>query len=335
MTGLQHFTVALFSADPDSRDMVAKAWGKKGTSTDITLYSIAKPIVQTTVVPETYPQKPLSLAIAAHMADVIVLGVTTAGIDSNVGEMAILADCMQISGVRAVIGESVAGYESYHDQMSKMFSKLNVASYPSMMVDSHGLGELREKIIKTLNSTALPKHSDNESLVIVTDHAFPVQGVGSVILGTVKSGRITKGQKVKIFPGGHIGTVKSIQVNDVNENEAGPGTHVGVALRGILDKNLNRGSVITEVESEVEEKNSIDVLLKPAAFGTPIEKGMKVHLLSGLADSPAVVDEVSTVNDGLQIQLTTEKKVPFHKSLRVTLFDLNSKQRILGSKIMK
>ncbi len=315
--------------------MVGKAWGKKGTSTDITLYSIAKPVVQTTVVPETYPQKPLSLAIAAHMSDIVVLGVTTAGIDSYVGEMAILADCLQIPGIRAVIGESVAGYESYQEQMEKVFSKLNVGRYEQAMVDNQTLAVLREKVLDILSNTDLGRGDKDDTLIIETDHAFPVQGVGSVILGTVKSGTVNKGEKVKIFPGGHVGTVKSIQVNDVNENSAGPGTHVGVALRGILDKNLKRGSVITSTETDVEEVTKLDIKVKPAAFGTPLEKGMKIHILAGLADSPATIEEVSEGDECLRIKLTTEKEIPYHPSLRITLLDLNSKQRILGSKIQE
>lgn len=329
---VKHTTIALLIGEANIRELVANAWGKKGSTTDISLYSIAKPLVQTTVVPETYPSKPLSLVFAAHMANAVVIGIPTTGINAQVGEAAILADTLQLPGVLAVIANQVGGLDSYLEQATKMFGKLNVSGYPKLLIDEAKLGELREKVIEA----QAPFQSASTDLIIETDHAFPVQGVGSVILGTVTSGTVTKGQKVKVYPGGHVGTIKSIQVNDINEKEANIGVHVGIALRGILDKNLRRGSIIVDESQSIEETDFLVCTIRVAAFNKGVEKGLKVHIVVGLLDIPGEVLEWKMRDEQhAEVQVKLEKPIPIYEQARVTILDLNAKQRVLGSRIMK
>lgn len=331
MTGTTHFSVAILSASQEDRVMIAKSWGKKGTESDITLFSIAKPQYQTTILPTRYPEKPIPLVVAAHMAHVLVLAVPIAGIDAFVGETAILADILKMPGIRTVVGKSVAGYESLQDQMDKIFASLEVKHYVKAMTDEASVGKLREAVLQIIPPLG-PSVADDE-LVIEADHTFPVQGVGAVILGNVKSGTVQKGQKIIIYPGGHKGVVKSIQVHDVDVREAGPRTHVGIALRGILEKNIDRGSVVTTEDSSVLEVTEItDMLFYPAAFSKPVAVGTPLHAIIGLANTPCELMKWEKEGEFVKVSLKLSKPMSLYKNARVTLINLNEKQRILASR---
>ena len=101
---LKHIQIGILSAHTDGREFLAKSWGKKGTTSDISLYvTQSHDFLQTTIVPESFPKKILSLFTTAHMSDQVVIGVSSKGLDGAVGEAAILADCLEINGV-SVIG---------------------------------------------------------------------------------------------------------------------------------------------------------------------------------------------------------------------------------------
>ncbi|MDH5402188.1 MAG: EF-Tu/IF-2/RF-3 family GTPase [Candidatus Heimdallarchaeota archaeon] len=326
---MRHIQIGLLSADNISRDYLANQWGKKGTTSDITLYTVVQnDITQTTVIPSGYPKKLLPLVISAHMSDVSILGVSKQGLNSEVGEIALLLDCLNMKGIRAVIGSDVKGLDSFHDQMMKVFSKLSLSTWPSAMAfDGSTAQQTREAI---LNQCESPRGSPDEYLAIEVDHTFPVQGVGSVILGTVINGTVHKGQKITAYPGNHTGTVRSIQVNDVDAKEAHPGTHVGLALKGILPKNLERGVVLgNPSEDEIRELEDVENLkVKFSAFGNKSEDHKKVHVVCGLYDTPSIITEW-----GNNLSIKFEKAIPFHPKTRMTILDLNKKPAILASKI--
>lgn len=324
---MKHYTIGLLSGDPDLKELISKAWGKKGTSTDISLHTLGKPDVMTTVIPLRYPDRPIPLVLAAHMADVAILPISSKGIESHVAEAAILADVLEMDGIRAIIAEGAQAYESFHAQFEKFFKDSPLLKWEKQTVEPSDLNALRENISQLIKS---PPSNDGNALIEV-DHAFSVQGVGAVILGTVLQGTISKGDRIVAFPGSHQGNVRSIQVNDVEVKQAGPRTHVGLAIRGILPKNLERGTVIAAQAEMIQETNSIsgDVRLSP--FIPNLADGMKVHVVAGLYDTPATMQVSSREGRIAHLDLGLEKEVPAYPGMKITVLDLNAKQRILGS----
>lgn len=331
MSAAKHIQIGVLSADKETRDFVANSYGKKGQSSDITLFTLpSKDILQTTILPEGYPSKPLSLVITAHMSDVLLLGASVSGIDANVGEAAILADCLQIPGIKAVMGPDAVGMTSYLDQMNKVFAKLDVSSWEGMIMSNNKeIVDAKNKMLKLFDT-----HRGNaeDYLAINVDHAFPVTGIGSVILGNVISGTVKKGQKITIYPEGQTGIVRSIQVNDEDVREAGPGVHVGLAMKGVLPKYLKRGTVITsDKDDTVKEVTTLeDIPIKKAAFGAPPKIGDSIHVVAGLFNATGKV-----ISWGDLVTVEMDKAIPLHPKMRITFLDLNRKPSILGSRILE
>ncbi len=327
---MKHYTVALLSGDPQIKEIVAKSWGKKGTSTDIALYTLGKPDIMTTVIPLRYPEKPIPLVLASHMADVGILSIPSKGIDANVAEAAILADVLNMQGIRAVIAEGAQAYDSFHARFEKLFKETSLLKWQKISVDPSELNSIRE-IIPSLQKASPTVESP---ALIEVDHAFSVQGVGAVILGTVLRGTISKGDRVFAYPGSYQGNVRSIQVNDIEVKEAGPRTHVGLAIRGILPKNLERGTVLTTEPSVVEEVESISGKFRMSPILPELSNGMKVHVVAGLYDTPGNLRSVNAVSKHAELEVKLDKPVPLHKLSKVTILDLNAKQRIIGSLVL-
>lgn len=63
----------LFGSEPVIRMSLANQFGKKGTESDITLYSYAKEYILETVDPKSYPEKILPLYQTSTMADVPII----------------------------------------------------------------------------------------------------------------------------------------------------------------------------------------------------------------------------------------------------------------------
>ncbi len=330
MSNTKHIQIGLLSANKEARDFVAGSFGKKGQSSDITLHTLSSQnILQTTILPEKYPDRPMSLITTAHMSDVLIVSCDINGVDASVGEAAILADCLDIPGIKAIIGSDATGMNLFLDQMDKTFDKLSVASWPGLVMSNNKeLAEGRQKIVELV-----PEHRGDADghLAINTDHAFPVTGIGSVILGTVISGTVKKGQKITVWPSGQTGTVRSIQVNDEDVREAGPGVHVGLAMKGIQERYLTRGSVIAASdENAVKETEKLEnIPVKKAAFGKPPKIGDTIHVMAGIYTSPA---KVVKWDDTVSVSL--EKSIPYHSKMRISFLDLNKKPIILASRAL-
>ncbi|RMG27849.1 MAG: hypothetical protein D6732_19755 [Methanobacteriota archaeon] len=324
---MKHYAVAILSGDSDIKEMIARSWGKKGTSTDIALHTLAKPDLMTTIIPLRYPDKPIPLVLACHMADVALLPISSKGIDASVAESAILADVLMMDGIRAVIAEGGQAYDSFHAQFEKLFKGSPLITWKKETVEPSDLNTLREDI----SSLITPMAPSEGGAIIEVDHAFSVQGVGAVILGTILQGTISKGDRIFAFPGNHQGNVRSIQVNDIEVKQAGPRTHVGLAIRGILPKNLERGTVLTTASELIQEVGSFSGHFRLSPILPTMADGMKVHVVAGLYDTPALLKIDDQKDRHAEMHLVMDKSIPLHSLTKMTILDLNAKQRIIGS----
>ena len=98
---MNHIQIGVLSADHEGNEYLGNSWGKKGTTSDITIYTTKnQDFLHTTIIPNGFPNKILPIIITAHMSDSVVLGVSKLGLDQYTGEMAILADCLKLPGFK-------------------------------------------------------------------------------------------------------------------------------------------------------------------------------------------------------------------------------------------
>lgn len=227
---------------------LAEYVGKKGSTNGVAFYNRKLPDATITALyPTDFEDKPYAAAQAMLMADVLVI--STRNIDSVFGESLVGA---------ALLGKDILLTDD--NDVTKMVSNIG-----AMTVSTIGRDELLESI------GSHEKTADGNGVRIVIDRAFPVKGIGTVLLGIVRSGVLRK-HGTLFSSGGKEISVRSIQSQDVDIDSAEPGTRVGISVKGVESDDIDKGEILSDVPikrvSDVKATITISPAVKDAALGS-------------------------------------------------------------------
>lgn len=113
------------------------------------------------------------------------------------------------------------------------------------------------------------------------DRVFSLQGVGTVITGTLVEGRISQDDTLVVYPEGQEVRIRKIQNHNVDVSEAHAGQRVALNLTGVNKTLLHRGDVLAQADT-MKSTMMLDVefsLLKSAP--RPIENWTRLRLYQG------------------------------------------------------
>ncbi len=145
------------------------------------------------------------------------------------------------------------------------------------------------------------KEQHEGELRIDIDKAFPVKGIGTVILGVVTRGKVKVHDSLYHSSGRQV-MIKSIQSQDVDVQEAGYGTRVGLAVKGIEYEEIDKGDLL--VPKQFQKAKGATVTLKTSSFANEkIEASKRYLLVSNFSHVVAKIDEV----DGQNAKMSFEK----------------------------
>src|SRR5659263_287387 len=77
------------------------------------------------------------------------------------------------------------------------------------------------------------------------DRVFSVSGFGSVVTGTIISGRIKVGDTVEVYPSKSVTKVRGIQIHDKPEEFGEAGQRCAINLANIKLSEISRGDVVS------------------------------------------------------------------------------------------
>ena len=181
-----------------------------------------------------------------------------------------------------------------------------------------GLDELRAALARAAESAARAERFAATRLWI--DRAFTLQGIGTVVTGTLWSGSVTRGDTLRLEPRGRAVRVRSVQVHDEPVSRVEPGQRVAVNLPAIERGELRRGDALVE-PGHYPVSYRLDVRLEELA---PVPAAVKVHL--GTADSAARV-----VREGRFAQLRLEEPIVAARGDR---FVLRTETTVGGGRVL-
>lgn len=205
-------------------ESVAKDFGKKGTATDITIYDKKDAgFVKTWTIPTGFPEKIPPLLQAINMGEYVIFHVSK--LDKFTGEQIVALDVLKKNK-----GLLTHSYEVDREKLLLMIK--------GTVVEQYKLVELSD-LKKEMDSLEPVSHEGNARIPI--DHCFDVKGVGTVILGKVAQGKIKAYDKLKLLPKGDEVVIKSIQMHDDPVEEAVSPARVGLAVKGIVSDDVQRG----------------------------------------------------------------------------------------------
>lgn len=294
-------TVAVVGA----RDQ-AKELGKKGTSSDVTLFNAVRDGHAVTLIePTQFPEKFASLLFALAMADRTVFIVDAIG--REIAETAAVVDLFD-TPVDMVLAPGVG-----ESELRKAFKGTRLETAPAMALDY-------PKLRATIDGWTSGE-SPGTPLVRL-DHAFPVKGVGAVALGVVRRGTLTAHDKLRLYPTEKLIEIRSLQVHDVDVKSAEFGERVGVAIKGVDADELSRGQVLAP-EGTLQTATELDAKVDKRCryYKGEISEGLVGNLLVGLQFVPATVTSGTAPGP---IRVTTDRPVAFAPGDTAILADLSA-----------
>jgi selenocysteine-specific translation elongation factor len=246
--------------------------GKKGTTSDITLYNVKREENTLTLLePARYPDRLSSLFYSVSLADMAVLVVDD--ITSQFGEMILM---LHAAGVEK--GFLVLRPHIDLDQVKRLIRGTVVEHYQFVKDNPIALREILLEEAGNRSSLPPPEQGRREACSVAVDHFFPVKGIGVVVLGGVIKGTLLKHDILTVLPKGLSAQVRSIQKHDDDVTWAGEGDRVGLALKNIALEDLDRGDVLTNDTSlSTTSTLSSEATLLPF-WQQPIKAGMVVHI---------------------------------------------------------
>ncbi|SHK12480.1 selenocysteine-specific translation elongation factor [Desulforamulus aeronauticus] len=150
---------------------------------------------------------------------------------------------------------------------------------PVSSTTKQGIPELLKTIDQFVEDTE--ERVSIGKLRLPVDRVFSVTGFGTVVTGTLLSGRISLGDTVEITPQGLTSRIRSLQVHGKKVEQARAGQRTAVNLTGVEVEEVHRGNVLVTPGS-VDPSHRMDVrLLLLESAAKPLKNRARVRLYLG------------------------------------------------------
>jgi len=115
---------------------------------------------------------------------------------------------------------------------------------PTSVANGRGLENLKSTLAEILAETPPPTDIGKPRLPV--DRVFKLQGIGTVVTGTLTGGRLRRGLSVVIQPSGKKARIRSIQSHNRDVEDCGPGTRTALNLPDLNAlEDIRRGDTVT------------------------------------------------------------------------------------------
>lgn len=209
-----------------SEDAAARL-GKSGTATDLALFDRKESgAIRTWVVPRGFPDKIQPLLQAINLGEYAILHAEA--LDRFVGEQILALDAAGVTG--GILSHT---HDVDHDSLMRAVRGTVAEGY-----------EFSEPAaLREASNGFAPAARGGDARVLI-DHCFDVKGAGTIILGKVAAGEVSKYDEMVLGPAGTTVAVKSIQMHDDPVDAARSPARVGLALKGVRPQDVSRGDVL-------------------------------------------------------------------------------------------
>lgn len=292
---------------------IANEFGKKGTSSDITLYDRKESdIIRTWVVPNGFPDKIQPLFQAINLAEYVIFYVSS--LDKFTGEQIIALDLLKKR--EGILSHT---FDVDENRLRAMIKGTVLERYKTV-----NSSEIKQQINK------FDPISSQGKTKIVIDHCFDVKGVGTVVLGKVLCGKVKQYDNLRLLPSNLDVVVKSIQMHDDAVLEAESPARVGLSLKGVKPDQISRGDILCQEPISFATASDIELdFKKNPFFKADIAENQMCLVNIGMQIKAAKFTFLNPVN------LKLDKPVVFDNETCIVLKPDSESIRILGSGTIK
>ena len=163
----------------------------------------------------------------------------------------------------------------------------NAPIFRTSIKNNEGIDDLKNEIINS--SKTLSKALNRGFFHMPIDRVFSKVGFGTIVTGTVLSGKIKSSIDLDVFPGNKITKVRGIQTHGKDTLSAKMGDRAAINLTGKELNNISRGSVIAESGFMKETDKVIAKVSMISDTNWKLKNRQRIHLHIGTAEVIAKV----------------------------------------------
>jgi selenocysteine-specific elongation factor len=152
-------------------------------------------------------------------------------------------------------------------------------------------GEGIPDFIKTLDQlcTEIPHRQSGGLFRLPVDRVFTIKGFGTVITGTLISGKVRVGDTITIYPSGVTSKVRGVQVHNETAEEARDGMRTAINFQGLEKTAINRGEVLSTPGALVSGYMVDGSLNYLASNKKPLKNRARVRFHTGTSEEIGIV----------------------------------------------
>jgi len=193
-----------------------------------------------------------------------------------------------------------------------------------------GIAALKDAMESVANTVEVPPSVGEEQPILHVDRVFSIDGHGTVITGTLRSGRIKRGQRVLLLPSGRSARVRAIESHGQPSEVATARRRTALNLSGLGRDQLARGEVVSALGSTLRPSYRLDVLLDPGRVRR-LDSGERIHVHHGTRETPA---RVVLLDDRGHAQLRLARALIAAREDRVVLRQLAPPDTLGGAVVI-
>lgn len=194
-------------------------------------------------------------------------------------------------------------------------------------IDGRGLDDLRRVLRDRL--AAVPRPAETGDGRLWVDRAFPADGAGTVITGTLIDGRLEQGVEAHVMPSGALVRVRRLQSLGEEVVAPPPGSRVAVNLAGVDHHALTRGDVLVAGPTP-RTTTIIDVFVRTLPGGRIDGRGSwRLHV--GTTASPCTVRPLgASVSGEGAVRISLPEPIALRVGDRFVLRDAGRRRTTAG-----
>ncbi len=146
-----------------------------------------------------------------------------------------------------------------------------------------GVADVAQALDRVAASLSHREPRQGEAILHV-DRVFTIRGAGTVVTGTLWSGAIARGDRLRLLPSGRGVRVRGVHVHDHQVERAEAEQRVAVNLIGLELRQVSRGDVLAGEAAPVAATFRVDVEL---TLYESLQPGERVQVHHGTRNAPA------------------------------------------------
>jgi selenocysteine-specific elongation factor len=204
-------------------------------------------------------------------------------------------------------------------------------------ISGAGIRELDEHLQRLAESTA--GRSARGRFRLAVDRTFTLDGVGTVVTGTVHAGSVREGDEIRIAPAGRRARVRSIHSQDQSVREGRPGQRCALNLVGVAREDVPRGDWAQAGDlANVTTRFDATLRLSPRE-PRALASAAEVHLHHGaraIVARIAVLDRASVApGDTALVGIVTAEPLPICRGDRYVIRDASARRTMGGGTVLE